>query len=521
MAQKFFINTLLGDGFWNAEHEPDGAFTTRRILVPDHPVQIDDQVLTWTSGPNKSITFDLWTPDDSPVGEEIFIQFNPYGWTTPLPMTELGPNHWVFILYSPFDILSDLSYRYCREGECGRADDAKTAGTSPSGRTVTPGAESQYIADSVENWIWLDQGITIETIPLPSIPSRGSGFMTAVEIMPGDKPTDTIQITEALPIIARINPGWVILTPTWSFTSQVPPVIEPDPNQDPLWFDLTEMSSSAKSSGLRIAINPQAHFPESTADWWTSAPLDFSWWNSWFDQYHNYAVHFAQAAEQQGAEVLVLGGDWVAPALPGGRLPNGDPSGVPADSELRWQAILTDVKSYFSGRIGWSMTLSAQNHLPGSLDLVDQVYLNWMPEFEIGESELLEDLINQANTSLEGEVNEFWTNYLRGNDQELILSLAYPSVRNWSPSCLEEVVDPCISLSALSVPAPDIPELEVDFALQAKIYTALISTAANKSWISGIVSEGYYAPAILHDKSISIHGKPAQEVLSQWFAGLK
>ncbi|MFN2281968.1 MAG: hypothetical protein ACK2TZ_08905, partial [Anaerolineales bacterium] len=78
-----------------------------------------------------------------------------YGWTTPLPMTKLGPNHWVFILFSPFDILSDLSYRYCREGQCGIADDIATPGNAPSGREARPSAEPQYIADSVDAWIWL------------------------------------------------------------------------------------------------------------------------------------------------------------------------------------------------------------------------------------------------------------------------------------------------------------------------------------------------------------------------------
>ncbi|MCJ7733914.1 MAG: hypothetical protein MUP11_05135, partial [Anaerolineales bacterium] len=344
----------LGDGFWNAEHLDDGVFNLRRIIVPEQAVMYSDQVQTWKSGTKDSITFDLWTPDHTPASEGIHIQFNPYGWTTPLPMTKVAPNHWVFILFSPFDILSNLTYRYCREGECGIADDASTAGYYATGRSVTPSAEPQYIADTVEDWAWLEAGLLADPIPQPAVLPRGEDFITGIEYMPGSKAADALYMASAIPAIASSQAGWIVLTPTWSFTHQNPPVIEPNPNQDPLWFDLTNLSSTAFSAGLKVAIHPQPHFPESPDDWWSTAPLDFSWWNSWFDQYHAFAIHFAETAQKQGADMLILGGDWLTPALPGGRLANGDPSGVPADSEIRWTAILEDVNARFSGTIAWT-----------------------------------------------------------------------------------------------------------------------------------------------------------------------
>ncbi len=511
----------LGDGFWNAEHELDGRFKIRRILIPDHPIQIEDQVLTWKSGNKNSITFDLWTPDDTPAGEEIYIQFNPYGWTTPLPMTELGPNHWVFILISPFDIISDLRYRYCREGECGVADDAATAGVNPTGREISPSSESQYVADSVLSWTWLEADLESEPIPLPEIISRGDSFLTGVEIMPGRKAAESVHITAAIPTIAATNAGWVIFTPTWSFTHQDPPVIEPDPSQDPLWFDLTTMAEIASANGLKIAFHPQAHFENPPDQWWLSAPLDFSWWNSWFDQYQAYAIHFAQAAEQQGAEMLILGGDWLVPALPGGKLANGEPSGVPADSDLRWIEILTNVKTHFSGTLAWSMSLPEDKPQPAYLNMIDQVHLNWNPLIQPGASSSLEEINEQVLESLDGEINGFYNDWLRISEKVLVLRIAYPSVAGWDSSCAGEENVSCYQLSAFAEPSPPINDLEADFSLQARIYTSLLSSAAKKSWIAGIISQGYFTPVILHDKSISIHGKPAEVVLRQWFEGLK
>jgi len=506
----------LGDGFWNAEHTEDGGFNLRRFIVPDHPFQITDEVITWKAGKKDSITFDLWTPDNTPAGEEITIQFNPYGWTTPLPMTELAPNHWVFILFSPFDIISDLSYRYCREGECGIADDLATMGESPAGRTVSPSFESQYIADTVESWAWLESESSSMIIPQPIVQPRGEQFITGIEFMPGNKAASSVHFSSAIPAIARMNAKMIVLTPTWSFTHQVPPVIEPNPNQDPLWLDLSQMSDLAFQHDLQVALHPQPHFPDTPEIWWESAPLDFGWWNSWFDQYQNFAVHFADLAEMQGIDTLVLGGDWLSPALPGGKLANGDPSGVPADSKIRWVEILEEVDAHFSGTIAWSMSLPANEHIPEYFQFIDQVHLNWSPQMSIDESSSQDDLNNQAEQSLNNEINDFWSAWMKPDDKLLILRLAYPSVSDWGADCDAEETETCQGLEVFTNPAPSLPDYELNLDNQAKIYTAYLSAINGKNWVSGIISWGYYAPVVLHDKSISIHGKPAENILQHW-----
>ncbi len=509
----------LGDGFWNAEHTENGGFNLRRIIIPDHPIQITDEVFTWKDGNKDSITFDLWTPDNTPAAEDISIQFNPYGWTTPLPMINLAPNHWVFILFSPFEIISDLTYRYCREGECGIADDELTRGETPQGRTVNPSSETQYIADTVESWAWLEEDPQTESDLKPDVQTRDDQFITAIEFMTGSKAASTAQIASSIPAVSNLGPEWIILTPTWTFTHLVPPVIEPDPNQDPLWYDLSLMSGQVISQGNQVAFHPQPHFPDSPEEWWESAPLDFSWWNSWFDQYYNFAIHFAETAENQGVDMLVLGGDWLIPALPGGKLANGDPSGVPADSELRWEEILAEVDSRFSGIIAWTMSLPTSGHKPVYFQHIDQIHLNWSPSLNAEAS--LEDIKAQALDSLDGNVNQFWSSWLKPENKLLILRIAYPSVSGWDPDCIENEENTCIELYEFTSPAPEISNLTIDLDQQARVLSALLSAVNEKSWISGIVSWGYYAPAVLHDQSISIHGKPAEDILMYWLTEIR
>lgn len=508
----------LGDGFWNAEHDSLGAFHVRRLIVPEQPIQIDDLVVAWEADDKDAITFDLWTPEDTPADEDIYIQLNPYGWTTPLPMTKIADNHWVFILFSPFNILSDISYRYCRQGQCA------VAGSSEDGSSswiVSPSAEPQYIADQIASWAWLEPSPLADPLPLPNITPREGGFLTGIEIMPASQAGDAYHISSAISNIASQHSGWIILTPTWTFTHQVPPVLEPDPNHDPLWYDLEEMTRNAAYHGLQVAYHPQPQFFRDRDQWWISAPRDFSWWNSWFDQYREFAVHYAEAAERQGAEILILGGDWLSPALPGGKLPTGEPSGVPADAELRWSGILADIRSRYSGIIAWSMSLPEDDRKPAYLELVDAIFLDWNPSLSAGPLPDLEEITSQALESLEGDVYEFWADWLNPAETQLILSIAYPSVSGWQLECADPENQACYDLSAFAAPAPRIDNLAPGFAEQAAAYQAMLSSAAGQEWIAGIISRGYYSQVILHDKSISIHGKPAEDLLWRWFEALQ
>ena len=51
--------------------------------------------------------------------DKVSIQFNPFGWTEPIPMWKLGEDHWVYLLISPITNLENFVYRYCRNDQCG------------------------------------------------------------------------------------------------------------------------------------------------------------------------------------------------------------------------------------------------------------------------------------------------------------------------------------------------------------------------------------------------------------------
>lgn len=509
----------MGDGFWNAEHTQEGGFRLRRFIVPEEAVQLNDTVARWSAGDKGPVTFDLFTPDHTPADEDLFIQFNPFGWTTPLPMIKAGPNHWVYFLYSPLNIVSDLRYRYCRGSECGIADDAQTMGDAAPGRELTISAEESYQRDQVTEWAWLEEQLPAPP-PVPDdISPREGDFITGIEWMPGRIPQRPNRLLDVMKDLRSLHANSVVVTPTWTFTHQQPPVLEPKANQDALWPELDDVMESASSQGLQVALYPHPQFPSLGREWWQTASRDFGWWNSWFDQYRRFALHFADAAQTRDVEVLVLGGSWLAPALPGGKLPDGTPSGVPADAGLRWEKILKDVRARYDGTIAWAMPLPEKPLKPRYLDQVDQVHLLWSPVLS-GEESTPESMVETAKERLQADVKPLWENWLRDQDQRLIISTAYPSAAGASKKCLKMVDEVCLSPASLSSPGAQISDVALDFEEQARSYSAIFSAIQDQEWITGLISRGYYPPVILHDLSISIHGKPAAAVVQSWFEQL-
>jgi len=75
-------------------------------------------------------------------------------------------------------------------------------------------------------------------------------------------------------------------------------------------------------------------------------------------------------------------------------------------------------------------------------------------------------------------------------------------------------------LDRLNRPNADLTTVNLDIQQQVDIYDAMFNAINARSWVSGFVSRGYYAPVALQDKSASIHGKPASDSLWSWFPRL-
>lgn len=143
----------LGDGFWNAEHQNNGEFRLRQLIIPEQDTIVSNIVDSWSTETGQSITFDVTVPTNTPDGDFVSIQLNPiFGWTEPIPMWELSENRWAYVLFSPLNLPGNLSYRYCRNNLCGTADDINTPGEFGAGKPIDLNILPNIYSDQVDAW---------------------------------------------------------------------------------------------------------------------------------------------------------------------------------------------------------------------------------------------------------------------------------------------------------------------------------------------------------------------------------
>jgi len=505
----------LGDGFWNAEHLSTGEYTVRQLIVPEQDMVINESVETWQAGNSSPILFEADVPANTPTGDIVYIQFNPYGWTEPVPMWPIGNNRWVYKLYSPLSILGSFGYRFCRAGQCGSADDTATMGETAQGRQVSTSLAPQDIKDTVTSWAWLESSEAGNLVGAP-VAARENVFMAGIELQPTQHPNWVTSIPQAMQNIQALGSNTAILTPTWTYSKATPLVLAPLPGKDSFWNDTYRMVTQARALNMRVAIFPTPRFTTNPNDFWAAAPKTEEWWQTWFDHYRAFIINYADLATQSGAQTLIIGGDWLSPALPEGALSDGSTSsGVPANAETRWKTIIAETRTHFRGAILWALPYEQEYvETPlGFLTDIDGIYLLWSLKLSDSSNPGKEDLTNEAGRLLDTNVSPLAS--LIG--KPIIIAVAYSSTNKSASGCLPDGRGGCMHWTQLSPPNPDASSLTLNLGRQADIYEAMLTAVNERQWIGGIVSRGYYPPTILQDKSASIHGKPAADVIWYWY----
>jgi hypothetical protein len=413
-------------------------------------------------------------------------------------------------------MLGSFGYRYCRNAQCNSADDTQTAGDASHGRSVSPSIAPQDIFDTVSAWTW-PQSAPSPTLVSTNIPSRGPGFFAGVEMQSYYDPSLLAFNTSAVQNVQAIGSNWVIYSPTWTYSRSAPIIFSSQPGKDAFWSDTVTSVTQARALNLNVAIFAQPRFPTNANDFWKSAPRDPSWWDNWFNHYRTFAVNYADLANQAGAQAVIIGGDWIAPALPGGTLSDGTPSGLPADAETRWKNVVAEVRQHFHGNVLFALPYdnNVVNAPINVLKDTDGVYLLWFTKLSDSPNPAKADLLTTAGKLLDENIAPVQSLV----NKPFIIALSYPSSTYSATGCIPNGIG-CSDWTALNRPNPDLGNVKLDLQQQFDIYDALFNAVNARSWVSGFVSRGYFSPVALQDKSASIHGKPTADLLWYWFPRL-
>lgn len=506
----------LGDGYWNAERTIDGKVRTRQLIVPGEDTSVQDSIDTWKSGGHQPISISVTVPPTTSASDTLSIQFNPFGWVESIPMWRAGNDRWFYVLYDPLYTLEDTAYRYCRNDQCGIADSSETSGFEHSGKLFQVQENELTIEETIPAWVWMEENTEPVVVPSSEIIVREEYFEAGVGFQAAYHPSWQAHLGAAFKNVIDIGANTVILSPTWHLTHQTPPIMEVVAGRDPLWLDLTQMTAQAQQNGLNVSIHPVLSYDEDPETWWMTAKRDDGWWQSWFDRYRTFILYHADLAAQTGSTTLILGDESILPALPGGMLADGGPSGVPANAGEHWDELLADIRTHYGGELAWFISYAGKlPALPSFIDSFDRLYVEISsPVAASDQASVLE-----IEEFLAQKFDEDILPLYEKEKQQITIGLSYPSVKGAMDGCVEAAGN-CLPSDLLQQPAQAYEGSELSLSEQANVYSAILSILNQRSWITGFYTAGYFPPASLKDMSTSVRGKPASDVLWYWYARL-
>jgi len=471
-----------GDGFWNSELDAKDDFVLRELIVPAKNTTIYDEIEKFQTSGKGKINFTVTLAPGSPAIDTLYLQINPYDWMEPVPMTQTGASEWRFSLSSPLNLIGNTGVRVCRNGDCGKGLSSEPV------LSFTPAAEEQPISINIDQWQnyeLLSGSPAVDNGRLNII--SNSNLISGVEIVSEIPESWVNTVDKGFDEIKNLGGKWVILSPTWSISTQNPPMIEPISKTDSSWADVQKMINFAKLKGLQPVIFPQLSL-SSYPNLWNETNISDGWWQTFYDRYERFIVNYADLAEIMGASAIVLGDPYVAPSM------NQNP-----DAEKRWLQLIADVRARFSGQIIGVIALPSTQSVPAWLTDVDMIYVLFSPPIDHPES-IIEDFSNQLDTIVFPIYKEY--------QKPIIVGVNFPSSDNAFNGCID-LNGSC----AFSYGPSGISNL----INQASLYNAISAASFSKTWVSGLISRGYYPYLKSTDSGSSIYGKPAFDILWFWY----
>lgn len=501
----------IGDGLQNAERNASGGMFTRQVILPDHDLIIRDAVERWQGQNQGETLFWVNVPPETPEKDQVSIQFNIGYWLQPLPMWRIGEREWFYALYN-LPTNNSVAYRYCRNQECGSADDIDTPGPDSLGKPLSDGVKQQEIHDQVAQWMWWSGFESSLPFEPPQLGPR-SGFELGVEFLPNYKPTWDSYLGQGFQEISAMGANTVILSPSWVVSlDHVIPVMDLDPAFTPFKSNLTSHIRAAQQNGLDVVFHPRLIFPkESNEIWWQISRRDDNWWTIWFEQYKAFILSCAQIAQETSVSKIILGGQEIAPALPDGGLFDGSPSGVPVLANSHWRTLIAEMRSIYPGSIAFELELRDSLQTPPPfLDIVDEIHIYWHTPLSTEGAYGIPEMQVAARSMLNNAV----LNVPALSGKPLVISIEYPSVHGGTTTCLSNEDGECVDASIFDQGAFIHPDYQIDLLEQAEAITAVLTEAYYQGAITGFYVRRYNPIVALQDKSASINGKPAMTVLN-------
>src|SRR3989344_2134363 len=275
---------------------------------------------------------------------------------------------------------------------------------------------------------------------------------------------------------------------------------------DALDFHLNKM----KADGFKVYMMPQICCADTS-----KANFSKEWWDVWFNEYEKYAMYFVDKANKYNVEYLVITGDSVVVGA--------SPDKRPADYKERLEAVYSKAKSAYKGKLGRGLFIGGEigSKIPDiwpntdSMPFIEQadfIGINWWVGLTDKNNPTQEELNANVKRIFDLRLKPLYEKYKK---PIILQQVAYPSIDGGLTG--KAGVDD--AATALWEPYSD--KYKLDLEEQAMGFEALMKNVAETSYVIGIYPFTYWPDDFPLTKEYNVRGKPAEEVLSQWYKSIK
>ena len=455
-----------------------------------------------------TIDFTVQVPENTPNYTSVWIEFRHHegGWGPLLRMEKKSAYTWEIALKDA----PSKQYRYTRDewsftGAEEFSPDSKTAG-----RFIKEG--ERKFNDIVKKWRWMpapgeeiSQSIPTKAGQISFVPRiNNKDFQKGVVI--ADFWWGNFHVLNSThERLKKNNFKWLEVAPGWEYKQIDPlPVVERVGYKDE---EINLHLKMMKRDGFKILLQPSLAGGGFDMG---KAPLSPEWWDAWFERYEAFALYFADLANKNAVDALLITGDEIAT------------NEKPANYQQRLEAIYSKVRQIYKGELGRGFVLGRTiNQIDDLWPKVSDSILTTEWDFlavrtGIGlttkDDPTQEELYLNVKKVFDLRLKPFYEQY----QKPIVLSqVGYVSV----DGALTGKVSSDDPDAAMWEPYSD--KYVLDLAEQAMAFEAFMKNIAETDYITGIYPFAYWPDDFPLSKENNVRGKPAEEVLSQWYESIK
>jgi hypothetical protein len=301
-----------------------------------------------------------------------------------------------------------------------------------------------------------------------------------------------------------------MLTPAWVLRQNAPvPGMAFESAHTPLLDELSREIGEAKGLGLQVGLHPVLIVPDGTTEaWWADAPRDRPGGRR-FERYRSFVLTYAALAGRAGARSVLGGPEWRrCPEGVGRWLTVGGAEGCHCPLAFVDRGSSKCYRGHWPSRSVYSTLQAAA--VPRR---VDQVHVYWHVPLGEGRALTSAEMQAAAFAALDGSLLADPILKLK----PIYLSVEYLSVDGGATGCAQNADGSCRPPEAFDAGADPDPDLRVDLEEQSEALNAVMLAAYARDAVQGFYARRYYPPVALHDKSASVNGKLAGQMLGYWF----